>query len=596
MKPGKFNEYFVSIATKLNSDMVPDMPLKVHGLPSFYSFLNPPNVNSIVMGDCSETEISDIISEFGSGKASDIPIKVIKKSSPIISRKLSEYYNLLMGAGIFPDVLKLGKVTPVFKKGNSELLENYRPISTLPIFGKIFEKVIYTRLYSFFTSQNLLYDKQFGFRKSHSTNHAINHSATYVSNKLNNKEHVLGIFIDLSKAFDTIDHDSLTYKLDRYGVRGNANALIKSYLSNRIQITECLDEKSAPLKVIFGVPQGSVLGPLLFLIYINDIVNCSSDGEFVLFADDTNIFISGKTLEETYSKANKLLQSLTQYMYANKLHINMSKCCYIHFKPKSKITDQPYPNFQLVINNTVIKQVRYAKFLGVTIDENLNWDRHICDLKRKLYYSLSTLNRIRHCVPHNLHKDLYYTLFESHLSYCISAWGGVHQSKLDPIHKIQKKVIRILFGDNEAFSDKFKTCARCRILEEQVLDGSFYRKEHTKPLFKENKILAVQNLYYYHSFMEVFRILKLRSPICIYLQYQLSSRNYLTFIKLIPPNPSNNFIYRTSVIWNTLRQKLDITDISTGTSLVKKNLRTMLHTNQHNHHEVEWLPSHDFSI
>ena len=194
------------------------------------------------------------------------------------------------------------------------------------------------------------------------------------------------------------------------------------------------------------------------------------------------------------------------------------------------------------------------------------------------------------------HKDLYYTLFESHLSYCISAWGGVHQSKLDPIHKIQKKVVRILFGDNEAFAEKFRTCARTRILDKQILDGSFYVKEHTKPLFRENKILVVYNLYYYHSFMEAFRILKLRSPMCIYSQYQLSARTYLTFFKLIPPKPSNHFIYRTSVIWNTLRQKLDINDISISTSSVKKQLRNILHTNQHNHHNIDWLPSHDFSL
>ena len=592
----KFNEYFVSIAKKLNSEMISDVSLKTHSLSSFYSFLNPPNINSMVMEDCDEDEIKDIIAEFSCGKASDIPIKIIKKASPIISHKLSEYYNILMGAGIFPDVLKLGKISPIFKKGNSELLENYRPISTLPIFGKIFEKVIYARLYSFFSSQNLLYDKQFGFRKFHSTNHAINHSVTHVTNEVNKKKHVLGIFIDLSKAFDTIDHDSLIYKLDRYGIRGNPNALIKSYLSKRTQITDCLDQKSSPLNVLFGVPQGSVLGPLLFLIYINDIVNCSPDGEFVLFADDTNIFVSGASLDEAYSKANTLLQSLAQYMFSNKLHINMSKCCYIHFRPTSSIIDQPYPNHQLVIGNKVIKQVKHTKFLGVTIDENLNWDQHIRDLKRKLYYSFSTLNRIRHFITEELHKDLYYTLFESHLSYCISAWGGVHQSKLDPIHKIQKNVVRILFGDNEAFAEKFRTCARTRILDKQILDGSFYVKEHTKPLFRENKILVVYNLYYYHSFMEAFRILKLRSPICIYSQYQVSARTYLTFLKLIPPKPSNHFIYRTSVIWNTLRQKLDINDISISTSSVKKQLRNILHTNQHNHHNIDWLPSHDFSL
>ena len=149
-----------------------------------------------------------------------------------------------MHAGIFPDSLKIGKITPIFKKGDSELIENYRPISTLPVFGKIFEKVIYCRLYSFLTSQNTLYENQFGFRKSHSTSHAINYSVSHIKRELEKKNYVLGIFIDLSKAFDTIDHKQMIYKLNHYGIRGTTNDLLKSYLTNRFQYTDCLGEKS----------------------------------------------------------------------------------------------------------------------------------------------------------------------------------------------------------------------------------------------------------------------------------------------------------------------------------------------------------------
>ena len=185
--------------------------------------------------DCTEQEISKIISELQNGKASDFPITVIKKTAHIISPILALHFNYHMSSGKFPDELKLGKISPIYKKDNEELLENYRPVSTLPIFGKIFEKVIYSRLYSFFVSKGTLHDKQFGFRKKHSTSHALNYSIHSIRKAISEGRHVLGIFIDLSKAFDTIDHNILLQKLESYGVRGRAHSLIKSYLSDRNQ-------------------------------------------------------------------------------------------------------------------------------------------------------------------------------------------------------------------------------------------------------------------------------------------------------------------------------------------------------------------------
>ena len=419
-----FNKYFQSIASKLNDD-ISDTTLAGHQLPNFTKYMYPCNENSLYLQDCDSYEISSIINELENGKSSDIPIKVIKKTSNSISPLLSMYYNRFMQQGVFPDTCKIGKITPIYKKDDAQLLENYRPISTLPIFGKIFEKVIYSRLYNFCLSQNIFYENQFGFRKGHSTSHAINYSINHIKSELKNKNYVLGIFIDLSKAFDTIDHQQLIQKLNYYGVRGSANNLISSYLSKRTQYTECLGAKSDALDVIFGVPQGSVLGPLLFLIYINDIINCSTLGKFILFADDTNIFISGKTLPEAYSKANKLLEELNNYMTTNLLHINLSKCCHIIFKPKTNLVDQPYPYLDLKINGTSIKRVTHTKFLGVTIDEDLSWNQHITQLKRKLYHATSTLSNIRKYVPEEKRKDLYHTIFESNLTYCISAWGEI---------------------------------------------------------------------------------------------------------------------------------------------------------------------------
>ena len=415
-----------------------------------------------------------------------------------------------------------------------------------------------------------------------------------IDEALQKRNHVLGIFIDLSKAFDTIDHNTLIVKLNRYGIRGKALSLIESYLSRRTQYTEVFGEKSDSLIVKYGVPQGSVLGPLLFLLYINDISRASALGTFIMFADDTNIFVEGKTVEEAYTKGNELLKSVQKYMLLNKLHINMSKCCYIHFKPKSQRLNltQPSVNHNLLIDNFPIKKVSETKFLGVIIDENLSWDSHITALRRKLNYASATLYRIRDSVPKHLHKDLYHTLFESHLTYCISVWGGSAMNKISRLWISQKHCVRVLFGDKEAFLDKFCTAVRARPYKNQLLGEDFYQQEHTKPLFTKHKIMALKNLYSYHTFMEILKILKLRDPITIYEQYTLSERKPTLIIN---SNPAEDFVSRSTKIWNTVSPKLKLNDFSFKISTTKNTLKSALLRLQNNEDPVAWT-SNDFNL
>ena len=190
------------------------------------------------MSPATVNEIQEIIQNFSNDKASDVSIFVLKKCSNVISWKLTRFINNFMDEGYFPGILKSGKITPIYKKDNPQIFGNYRPVSVLPIFGKIFEKVIYSRMYSFMTSMGIIYDKQFGFRKNHSTSHASNYSIAKILKEVENKRHVIGIFIDLSKAFDTIDHQKLLTKLEHYGIRGICHKLLTSYLSNRTQFTD----------------------------------------------------------------------------------------------------------------------------------------------------------------------------------------------------------------------------------------------------------------------------------------------------------------------------------------------------------------------
>ena len=559
-----FNSYFTSIASKLNESCD---GLTIEPIPKFTDYLKNSSNTSLYLKECSPDEIIDIIKELSSNKSSDLPIPVIKHCANILSPVLSKFYNRFMRLGIFPNILKTGIVSPVLKKGNPQLLENYRPISTLPIFSKIFEKLIYSRLYDYLIAKNVLYEKQFGFRKNHSTSHAINYSIKHIADKIEQKKHVIGIFLDLSKAFDTICHSKLLTKLENLGIRGNCLKLLKNYLLNRKQITKLNNVKSDYQNISFGVPQGSVLGPLLFLLYINDIINSAPDGEFVIFADDTNIFITGNDENEAYSIANKVLKSVYIYLTVNQLHINLSKCAYMHFRPnlnsderetcaRSKVYDKAYT---ISLNSKKVKKVDKIKFLGVIIDDKLSWDEQIKHIENKLLSTIVLVKRLKKFVPSSQYMKIYHSLFESHLAYGISCWGGCYKSKLCKIFSIQKRCIRILFGETYSFDhpEYYYSCARTKTYNEHMAPKDF-ELEHTKPLFIKHNLLTVHNLYILRSLTELLKIIKFHSPISLY-QFFNFSRN--SSFRLQEPGiklqiSKRNYVYSAIKSWNLYLSKI----------------------------------------
>ena len=316
----------------------------------------------------------------------------------------------------------------------------------------------------------------------HSTIHPILHLLKYISenNDKPTKDITLAVFIDLSKAFDTICHTTLLNKINFYGIRGITNEWFKSYLTKRKQYTVINSSKSALEDITCGVPQGSILGPILFLLYINDINHCTSLN-LLSYADDTTIYTSNSNADTLYAEVNKELIKLDDWFRANKLSLNVKKTNYSIFSP----TKFPHDvNRTLILNNTSINREHSVRFLGLNIDQQLTWNTHINKLKSKIASSMFILNRVKKQLPHDALKSIYLTLVHSHLMYGITAWGN--SSTTNKLYLLQKKALRLI--NNKTYLS------------------------HTDPLFKQEKVLKLHDIYKVFTALHVHDILANNLP------------------------------------------------------------------------------------
>ena len=436
----EFNNFFIEIGSKL-CESLPD---RMQNLNTQYSsYLQNVNEASLYMKPISEGEIISVVQKLKNKTSpgyDDINITVIKQIIPFICKPLADIFNKSIQTGIVPNKLKLAKVTPVFKSGSKQNTCNYRPISVLSVFSKILEKCVYNRLYDFLCKHNILSENQFGFRKGLSTSLALTQFLQSVVYSLDNKKSSIGVFLDLSKAFDTIDHSILLYKLNHYGIRGVPHSWIKNYLSNRQQFV-CINSTKSHLKTIrCGVPQGSILGPLLFLLYVNDIRHSSPILQFTQFADDTSVFFSHENISHITRTLNSELGNVHTWLTVNKLVINLSKTSYMIFS----YTKYSPEDVKLELNNYEIKHSPQNKFLGVYIDESLSWKYHISEICNKLAKVVGIIYRLQNVLPENILLTLYNTLFLPHITYCNINWANCAKTFSDRIYKLQKKAVRLI--------------------------------------------------------------------------------------------------------------------------------------------------------
>ena len=491
------NNFFASVGSRISSD-IPNAP----GF-SFNDYLPGNFPNTMHVNPTTPEEIRLTYRQSKKSNATDVDglnRKVFDSILDLAIIPITNLFNLSFLTCKFPSEMKIAKIIPLYKSGDKTQPSNYRPISILPLLSKLLEKLFCKRLQSFIFDHNIICPEQFGFQKSKSTTLAAINYFELVTESLKNKKSVLSISLDFSKAFDSIAHAVLFEKLRIYGIRGNALTWLQSYLTDRshqlaLENGTIMSEKAL---VAHGVPQGSILGPTLFLIYINDIPKCTPAFDFILFADDTTLLCQFDPMNPQEDNINQELRKVETWLKCNKLALNVKKT-------QAIIYQKPNENSSKIQVQLAGKQLKFSNsinFLGIIFDEKLCFSDHVKKVRAKLSRSLGMLNRAKNFIPLKSRKLLYNALIQPHLSYGIELWGGSGKNILDVVQKLQNKAIR--FVENTSYG------------------------AHTLPLFNKHKILKVNDLYTFQLQILMFKAFHQTLPSKILQKYSRIQTGRLT--------------------------------------------------------------------
>ena len=471
----EFNNHFSNIG-KLISEKINNR----NGI-NFKNYLSDLNfVNSFYFSPTTNNEIRSIIYSLKNKKNNihTISVNILKNLSDVISPILCKLINKSLASGYFPESLKVARVTPLPKVTNPASKDDYRGISILPLLSKIYEKVTHIQVNKYCTKYNIIFKDQYGFQSKKSTSNAIINQMQYLYKTIDEGNLVFSIFLDFKKAFDCVDHEILLSKLFAYGIRGVAHDWFRSYLSERKQFVVINNSQSESTPITHGVPQGSILGPLLFILFINDLPKSSTLFKYVLFADDSTLSCSipQSDPDRTASLINNELSNVNNWLNANKICLNGDKTKYIIFSYKKSIE---LPTIKIGEND--IQQTQYTKFLGVLFDQHLTFNEHINYVSAKISKSIGILYKLNKYLPQNILTTLYLTLVQPYLTYGIVAWHGTSINLINKLFILQKKAIRAV--------------------------NFLPYNSHTNDYFKEMRILKLSDLFKMQTSQYIFKTL-----------------------------------------------------------------------------------------
>lgn len=374
---------------------------------------------------------------------------------------LKNLVNDTIYSGIYPPELKISKITPIFKSGSRDCMSNYRPISVISVFSKVVEKILKKRMLSFISRYIAVDDFQYGFMKNSSTLCATVDFVSYISRALDDRKLVIAIFVDLSKAFDVVGIEILLDKLNKMGFRGPMYSLIKTYLFERKQYVKVGDVCSQFEASTCGVPQGSVLGPLLYSLYVLNLRCAGLRARYFTFADDTVLVYEGM---DKLTLSQEVSQDITRYvnwLYSNKLKINIHKTNYMIFKQKNKHID----NLVVRMNNVKLNRVSSVKYLGLVVDDRLDWSEHVNKISDKIIPMIAATYRCRDYLTMKTKMNVYNAFFLSHLRYLLPIWGMCGKTNFSKIQTLQNKTLKVLFNYDRLFSTEtlYKELSICKI-------------------------------------------------------------------------------------------------------------------------------------